>query len=143
MQVRQTDIESGSNGWDKIIHNLSALKNLFVIRRIDEPITPLLHPQQVLLLKESVRFKLLQAQWALLYQQSGLYAQSLNTAAELLGEYDQNHPATSQIIKKLRSLAIIDIKPQIPPLQSLQVLQSLPTLQAPPKKETDIESTTS
>ncbi len=112
--------------WGKVKHNLGALKQLFIIRHFDKPIAPLLMPQQVIFLKDNIRLKISQAQWAVLHRSTKLYRQSLNLAVQWLNQYDQNQPATEQIIKKLQALAIINITPDIPTsLKSLQVLNSL------------------
>ncbi len=139
-----TATDSSKSYWDKIKHNLSGLKNLFIVRRVDTPMTSLLQPQQSMFLREDVRFKLLQAQWALLHQERTLYGQSLNKAAQLLSQYDQNQPATALIAKQLQALAIIDIKPQIPELQSLRILPpttpAAPSLPNKPERTESVES---
>lgn len=113
---------AGGSWWDRIKHNLGGLKDLFIVRRIEEPVTEPLTEKHFILLQERIQMKLLQAQWALLYLQKNIYQQSLHTAAQWLNELSQNQPATQALIKKLEALAVIDIKPQTPSLQSMQVL---------------------
>lgn len=111
--------------WDKVKHNLGGLKDLFIVRRIEEPIVGPITPKQFVLLQESIRLKLTQAQWALLYLQKNIYQQSLHTAAQWLNELNQNQPTTTDLTKKLEALSVIDIKPQTPALQSITVLRTM------------------
>ena len=111
--------------WDRLKHNLGGLKRLFIVRHFDKPIAPLLMPQQAVYLKDNIRLKLSQAQWAVLHRAPQLYRQSLNLAVQWLNQYNQNQPATVHIIKKLQALAMIDINPEIPTtLQSLKALHT-------------------
>lgn len=128
---------SSEHWWDKTKHNLYGLKNLFIIRHIDNKKIPLISPQQIIFLKENVRLKLSQAEWALLHQQPEIYQQSLTIAAQWLSKFDQNQPAVEPIVKKIQALALMNIKPKLPTLQSLKILSSL---SSPTKKSTDTES---
>jgi len=120
---------SSQHWWSKVKHNLSGLKQLFIVRHFDKPTAPLLMPQQVIFLKDNIRLKITQAEWAVLHRSPKLYRQSLNTALQWLNQYNQNEPATQQVIKKLQALALIDITPQTPStLKSLQMLNSLSSL---------------
>jgi uroporphyrin-3 C-methyltransferase len=124
--ITTTSMVATTSWWDKIKHNLGGLKDLFIVRHIEDSDVGPITSKQFVLLQESIRLKLMQAQWALLYLQKNIYQQSLNTAAQWLNELNQNQPATSELIKKLEALAVIDIKPQAPTLQSIAVLQSMP-----------------
>ena len=127
--------QPGKSWWDNVKHNLSGLKDLFIIRHVDRHVTPLIGPQQTIFLKENVRLKISQAQWAILHHDTTLYQQSLTTAAKWLAEYNQNQPATETIIKNLQSLALIDINPQgSATLTSFNALQPPPNSATPPAK---------
>ncbi|WP_251366182.1 uroporphyrinogen-III C-methyltransferase [Coxiella-like endosymbiont of Rhipicephalus sanguineus] len=110
------------NWWEKLKYNLGGLKKLFVIRRIDHPTSPLLEPQQILFLKENIQLKLTQAQWTLINQNSSLYQKSLSAAIQWLAEYDSNQTETAALIKRIQTLAAVDIEPTLPSLKSLQAL---------------------
>ncbi|WP_100623464.1 uroporphyrinogen-III C-methyltransferase [Candidatus Coxiella mudrowiae] len=110
------------NWWEKLKYNLGGLKTLFVIRRIDHPTSPLLEPQQTLFVKENIQLKLTQAQWALINQNSSLYQKSLSAAIQWLAEYDSNQTETAALIKRIQTLAAVDIEPTLPSLKSLQAL---------------------
>ncbi|WP_304985703.1 uroporphyrinogen-III C-methyltransferase [Coxiella-like endosymbiont] len=110
------------NWWEKLKYNLGGLKKLFVIRRIDYPTLPLLEPQQTLFLKENIQLKLTQAQWALINRNYSLYQKSLSTAIQWLAEYDSNQTETAALIKRIQTLAAVDIEPTLPSLKSLQAL---------------------
>lgn len=112
------------NWWEKLQYNLGGLKKLFVIRRIDHPTLPLLEPQQTLFLKENIQLKLTQAQWALIHRHSSLYQKSLSTSIQWLAEYDSNQTKTAALIKRIQTLASVDIEPTLPSLKSLQALDN-------------------
>ena len=110
----------------KIEHNyLEGLKNLFLIHRIDHPAFPLLGSRQILFLKENLQLKLVEIQWALLNRDSFLYQKSLDTTIQWLTNYNSNQPKLAEIIKKMRVLATINLKPLIPRLQALQAVNCL------------------
>ncbi|MBW5802771.1 hypothetical protein FIV31_04595 [Coxiella endosymbiont of Ornithodoros amblus] len=114
--------------WEKIKHSFSkALSNLFVIRRVDHPTSPLTEPGQTLFLKENLQLQLVQAQWALLNREPEAYQSSLNRAVQWLSNYDHNQPEADNIIKKIQAIAIINIKPHTPQLQSWSIVKTLLT----------------
>ncbi len=114
--------------WEKIKHSFSKpLSNLFVIRRVDHPTSPLTEPDQTLFLKENLQLQLVQAQWALLNGEPEAYQSSLNRAVQWLSNYDHNQPEADNIIKKIQALAVINIKPQTHQLQSWSIVKTLLT----------------
>ncbi|AAO91564.2 uroporphyrinogen-III C-methyltransferase [Coxiella burnetii] len=123
-----TSTPESKTWWEKIKHSFSkALNNLFVIRRVDHPTSPLTEPGQTLFLKENLQLQLVQAQWALLNREPKVYQGSLNRAVQWLSNYDHNQPEADNIIKKIQALAVINIKPQTPQLQSWSIVKTLLT----------------
>lgn len=119
-------VPAASSWWDKIKNNLGGLKNLFIVNHVDDAAILPPNPQQFILLKENIRLKLSQAQWALICSQKKVYQQSLHMVAQWLTQVGQSQPDISEVVKKLEALAIIDIKPSTPALQSVQALSALP-----------------
>ncbi len=148
--------------WHSIKASVSGLKNLFVIRRLDQPVTPLPSPSELVFVKENVRLKLSQAQWAVLYQNESLYHLNMKEAIDLLTKHFENNAGTTnKIISQLETLQAITIKVVPPTLknsiseiekvtaqleqQSTASLNALPEfnnpieLTPPPKQETQTQ----
>ncbi len=101
--------------WHKrLIHSLSGLKDLVVIRHIQKPIQPLLSPEQQSFLLENIQLKISQAGWAVLHQDPKLYRQSLEIAQDWLKNYYRDQTAAADVLKNLRELANINVKPKLP-----------------------------
>ncbi len=88
------------NEWKKIKDNWGGLKNLFVIRHINNDASPLLEPNQIFFLKENLQLKLTQAQWALLNRDASFYQNSLNSAIQWLSNYGFSQTEKIDIIKQ-------------------------------------------
>lgn len=132
-------VSSSTNWWEKVKTNLSGLKSLFIVHRIDEPMMASVAPEQSDALKMKIQLKLAEAEWALLTHNSLLFQQSLHTAAEALTAFNQNQPSVNDMIKKLESLATINIKPNIPKLLSLTIINSLlPITASTPTEAADL-----
>ncbi|MDZ7661444.1 uroporphyrinogen-III C-methyltransferase [Thiohalophilus sp.] len=91
------------------------IKSLVVIRHHDEPIQPLLAPEQRFFLTQNLQLQLEQARLALLNGQTRVYQERLQQARQWLETYfDTEHNATRQAIEQLRELAGQEIHPQLP-----------------------------
>ena len=100
--------------WNMTVHNL---RGLFVIRHLDQPVQPLLPPEQLMYLRENISMKLFQAQWALLHRQQNLYVASLQQAQEWLQKYfGQNTTAMTQISTEMKKLEQVNVAPELPNL---------------------------
>lgn len=94
-----------------------AIKSLVVIRRRDEPIQPLLGPEQEFAVREGLRLKLESARVALLRQNQDLYRSSLQGAQAWLQRYfipdDSRSQAMQQTLQQLQSRTIQVALPDI------------------------------
>ncbi len=106
------------NGWrDKLNKALMQLKSLVVIRQHTDNTNPLIGPQQFKLVKSSVVWQLMQAQWAILHQSNDLYQQTLSNAIQWLNTAQQQNPkGIETIIKQLKQLSVENASPEYPDL---------------------------
>jgi len=130
--------------YKKILASLESLKQLIVIRHITKPIEPLLSPEQQLYLRQNIQFKLYLAEWAVVHKNKVLYTSSLMLAQHWLRNHYQNHIASAPLIKQMRALAAINIKPKLPTitasLNALYQAQKRPSfLQQPKLKPTKLK----
>lgn len=110
-------------GLDSIGH---ALKEVVVVRHVDQRATPLLPPQQQGYLIQNIQLQLSQAQWALLHQQPQIYQQSLQQASAWVQQYFVSSAAATQsVLAALAQLQKIDSKPALPDLsETLQQIRA-------------------
>lgn len=81
------------------------LEKLVIIRHNEAPIQPLLSPMHELLIRDSLKMDLQQAQWAILQKSIPVYQLSLTQALTNLHQYfDTDAPATKALIKSLDAL---------------------------------------
>lgn len=101
------------------------LKELVVIRRHDQAFEALITPKQEAYLRQNVRLQLEQAQLAVLDGNSQLLKASLEKATALIERYyNTKHGGVQASLKKLRSLAAENIRPELPDISgSLQALR--------------------
>ncbi|WP_051235189.1 uroporphyrinogen-III C-methyltransferase [Marinimicrobium agarilyticum] len=95
------------------------------IRQHDKPIEALADPREQYLLRQQLQLMLEQAQAALLREQSQLYQNSLNRAADWIEAHFALNPQTETVMARLRELAEIDIAPELPDLDdALNLLET-------------------
>lgn len=123
----QPEIESQSTWKQGLQHSWQSLQKMIVIRRTDQPITPMLLPQQRNILEQNLQLLLQQAQWAVLQAEPSLYQQSLEQASNWIKRYfDQDAANTRSVLTTLAKLKAVDIKPKLPNLSSsIRPLESL------------------
>lgn len=111
----------------KFKESLYVLEKLVVVRRNDEDIQPLLSPLHQTLLRDSIRFNLQEAQWALLHSNPKIYQLALSQALNNVNRaFDENALATQTLIKQLQSLQKEKLERVRPTLdQSLTILNQL------------------
>lgn len=91
------------------------IKSLVVIRQHDDPIQPLLAPEQRFFLTQNLQLQLEQARLALLNGQTRVYQERLQQARQWLETYfDTGHNPTRQAIEQLTELAEQEIHPELP-----------------------------
>ncbi len=104
--------------YKKIWRSITDLKNLFIVRRIDKPVMPLLSPEQQAYLKANIKTKLLQAQWAAIHRNTTLYKANLLLVVGWIDDYFHDKNATANITNKIRGLSNINVSPTLPDLSA-------------------------
>ena len=94
---------------------MNNLRSMFVVRKLDGPIMPMLTPAQLVYLKENIRLKLSQAEWAALHHESDLYEKNLQLASEWLNQY-KNHDlaAVKSLQSQIAALEKVNVQPNRP-----------------------------
>ncbi len=105
---------------------MDKLEKLVVIQHRDEPIEPLLSPEQVYFLQQNLHLMIEQAQLSLLQGQQGSYDASLNKAADWVGKYFEAEDGTTQaLLKGITELKTVNVSPDLPDISSsLKALKS-------------------
>lgn len=110
---------------EKLLDVVRSLRGLVTIRRLEEPIKPLVSPEQQLSIVEDIRLQLLKAQWGLLHQNQTVYRLGLEHAIKQLQSYYLRSPNGEKLIQALLELYQINIKPNMPDLNnSIQLLRT-------------------
>lgn len=112
--------------WSKAADKLGSL---VVIRHRDEPIEPLLSPEQTYYLQQNLHLMLEQAQLALLQRKQASYDASLNKAHSWIGTYfEQQDAATQSLLNGISELKTVKVTTQMPDISSsLRTLKSYVT----------------
>ncbi|MFO8025078.1 uroporphyrinogen-III C-methyltransferase [Thiohalophilus sp.] len=102
------------------------LKSLVVIRQHDEPIQPLLAPEQRFFLTQNLQLQLEQARLALLNGQTRVYRERLQQARQWVETYfDTEQAPTRQTLEQLKQLSEREIHPELPDISDThQALES-------------------
>ncbi|WP_148861472.1 uroporphyrinogen-III C-methyltransferase [Marinobacter fonticola] len=101
-----------ARGWNQI---KSTLGEAIAIRRLDEPVKPLLAPEQSVYARLNMRLMLEEAQLALLSGNQTLYERALAKARDWLDTwYDGSHAPVRALREKLAELSEKDINPELP-----------------------------
>ncbi len=110
--------------WQQLVQDMSSLVR---IRRIDQPETPLLPPEQNYFLRENIKALLMSARLALLQNDTLIYRSSLQQAQKWLNKYfDNSSQKTQWILTELENLTAIDPAPPLPDISdSLSSLQAI------------------
>lgn len=105
---------------------MDKFEQLVVIQRHNEPIEPLLSPEQTYYLKQNLELMFEQAQLSLLQRQQAAYDDSLNKAADWISTYFEPQDSTTQaMLRGISELETLNVAPDIPAISgSLQALQS-------------------
>ena len=101
------------------------LRSLVVIRRVDQPVQPLLPPDEEWYLRQNLQLKLEQARLSLLRGETALFRHQLGEAESWLRAYfnPESAPVKAQL-ETLASLQQIDLRPALPTLgESLRLLR--------------------
>jgi len=109
--------------WGDIKETLS---RVVVVRRLDEPVKPLLSPEQSAYARLNVQLMLEEAELAVLQGHQQLYARSLTKASNAIDTwYDSSNPQIKALSDTLKELASKNIDPELPDISdSLQLLKA-------------------
>lgn len=126
-QLNQASNKENPSWRQKFKDSIYVLEKLVVVRRNDEDIQPLLSPLHQTLLRDSIRFNLQEAQWALLHNNPKIYQLALSQALKNINRaFDENALATQTLVKQLQVLQqekLETVRPTID--QSLALLNEL------------------
>ncbi len=122
----QADAASVQGDGDNWLHKLREdLSPLFVFRKMDQPVEPLLSPEQTYYLKQNLRLMLEQAQLALMKKHQSLFEKSIRKAYQWVDTYflDSNR-TTRVLLEKLAALKDEVVDPDLPTIaKSLNMLK--------------------
>lgn len=132
--------QQSANSWQQAWQSVKqTLDEVISIRRLDEPVKPLLSPRQSAYANLNLRLMLEEAEMALLRGDEVLYRRALGKASEWLQSwYDSSNPQVEVLLGTLERLAQLEIQPELPDIsESLNLLKAringrLATDQSPP-----------
>lgn len=91
------------------------LTNIIRIRHHDQPVEPLLPPEQEVYLRQNIQLSLVQAQLGLLQNQQQTYASNLEQVAAWVRQYCQTEdPVVQAWLSEAQALLRLDIAPELP-----------------------------
>lgn len=104
----------------------STLSQVVVVRRLDQPVKPLLSPEQSAYARLNLQLMLEEAALAVLQGHQELYSRSLTKASRAIDRwYDSSNPKILALSDTLEALAGQDIDPELPDIsKSLALLKS-------------------
>jgi uroporphyrin-3 C-methyltransferase len=103
------------------------LKDIIIIRHLEQPIEPLPTLEQQVYLKQNIEFMLEQAEWAVLHRDSQIYNSALKRAEQMIHVYlAHNLSELNNVSQTLQKLQKININPPMPDIsQSIQAINEL------------------
>lgn len=109
----------------RVMDTLEELKGLVSVRRLHQPIKPLLTSDQQFYLLENIRLQLSQAQWAVLHRDQSLYLQGLQRAQQLIQQYFANSNEALKLQQLIGELKNVTLRPPLPDLtQTILLIQN-------------------
>jgi uroporphyrin-3 C-methyltransferase len=104
----------------------STLSRVVVVRRLDEPVKPLLSPEQSAYARLNLQLMLEEAELAVLQGRQELYSRSLTKASKAIETwYDRSNPKIIALSDTLEEMANQNIDPELPDIStSLQLLKA-------------------
>ncbi|MBP0049591.1 uroporphyrinogen-III C-methyltransferase [Marinobacterium sp. AK62] len=117
---------------------MNKFEQLIVIQHHDEPVKPLMSPEQTFFLQQNLHLMLEQAQMALLQRKQQAYNASLEKAHDWIGtHFNPEDAATQAMLRGLNELQGINVAPELPDISgSLTALKGyLQEMQALREKE--------
>jgi len=120
--VEQSWGEGMRANWNKAVNKF---EQLIVIQHHDEPIKPLMSPEQTFFLQQNLHLMLEQAQMALLQRKQQAFDGSLEKAATWIATHFNPKDATTQgMLRGLEELQGVNVAPELPDISgSLTILK--------------------
>lgn len=122
-----TNTAALSSWWADAWSNIkTTLSQVVVVRRLDEPVKPLLSPEQSAYARLNLQLMLEEAELAVLRGHQELYSRSLTKASNAIDTwYDSTNPRITALSDTLEELAKKSIDPELPDISaSLQLLKA-------------------
>lgn len=107
-----------SGAGNSVASALDRLGQLVTVRHRDQPVAPLLPPEQHYYVQQNLRLMLEQAQLALLQRKPTLYTQSLTNAEQWVRDYFQLNRSSSALIENIAELGSLTVTPETPDISS-------------------------
>jgi uroporphyrin-3 C-methyltransferase len=100
------------------------LQKIIIIRQRNQPVAPLIAPDQESYLRQNLHLLLQQAQWGVIHGNAAVYQSSLQQAIDWIQQYfANNEPATQATLSLLASLQKVNLQPALPNISpALQAL---------------------
>lgn len=110
--VKQSWGEGFKASWNKA---MDKFEQLVVIQHHDEPIKPLMSPEQTFFLQQNLHLMLEQAQMALLQRKQQAYDSSLSKAQTWIStHFDPKDATTLALLGGLKELSEVNVAPELP-----------------------------
>lgn len=112
-----------AEGWEKVTDTLS---QVVVVRRLDEPVKPLLSPEQSAYARLNLQLMLEEAEMAVLRGHQELYSRALTKASNAITDwYDSSNTRIIALSRTLDELSDKNVDPELPDIsRSLELLKS-------------------
>lgn len=112
-----------ARAWNEVKSMAGVFDQYVRIQDTDTPARPLVDQASLQLAELNLRLALEQAQVAMLREQAGIYRLSLERVQQLVEDFYQAAPITTEFQQRLRSLAQVEVVPALPDISgSLQLL---------------------
>ncbi|MDF1582007.1 MAG: uroporphyrinogen-III C-methyltransferase [Methyloprofundus sp.] len=113
----------------KLDNALVAIEGIVTIRRLDNPVTSIITPEQKAFITEQLRTKLVIVKLALVQQDDALYQASIKDVLQWLQSNFTKNAAYKQFVLELERLKTIQIRSNFPDIsQSLKMLRNIAKL---------------
>lgn len=114
---------------DALDEALIEIEGIFTIKRLDQPVTSIISPEQKVFITEQLSTKLVIVKIALVQHDDALYQASLDDTLQWLAKNFSKDKARVQFAKELNRLKTIKIRSNFPDIsQSLKMLRSMSKL---------------
>jgi len=112
-----TETDTGFSFVSRVIKDIA--NGLFTIQRTNEPIEPLLPPQEKQYLKHNLNLKIEEARIALLNQDTELFQKNLSAVEDWTKKYfNEQDPSVANLLQIVAELKQVQLKPELPDISN-------------------------